>query len=151
AGATLSASSDADFGYVEAAATADQLDLALDLLGDVVLHPTFPAEEIERWRRQTLSSLELQRANPGYLAEVALGRLMYGHHPYAHPQHGPPDSVRALPRDDMLAFHRAHYLPNGAILAVAGDFRPARALAAVERVLGGWAKGDAPRPPTLDA
>ena len=149
-GGSLDAGSGADFAYVTAAVTSDQLDLALELLGDVVLHPSFPAPEIERWRHKSLSSLELQRANPGYLAEIAFQRLVFGTYPYGVPASGTPESVRALTRDDLAAFHRSHYLPNGAILAVVGDFRPDQALAGVERVFGAWAKGAAPRPPALE-
>jgi zinc protease len=150
AGATLSASADADFARIGITATADQLDLALDLLGDVVMRPSFPAEELERWRRQTLSSLALDQANPAYLGDIALQRLVFGGHPYGHPLHGTPESVRALTRNDLVAFHRAHYLPNGAILAVAGDFQPAQALAAIERAFGGWVKGEPSRPPVVE-
>jgi zinc protease len=149
-GGSLDAGSGADFAYVEAAVTSDQLDLALELLGDVVLHPSFPAPEIERWRRKSLSSLELQRANPGYLAEIAFQRLVFGTYPYGVPASGTPESVRGLTRDDLAAFQRSHYLPNGAILALVGDFRPDQALAGVERVFGGWAKGAALRPPALE-
>jgi zinc protease len=150
-GGTLDAGSGTDFAYVSASVTSDQLDLALELLTDVVLHPGFPAAELERWRRQSLSSLELQRANPGYLANVAFQRLVYGMHPYGAPAGGTPESVRGLTRDDLVAFHREHFRPDGAILAVVGDFRPAPALAAVERAFGGWAKGGAaPRPPALE-
>lgn len=149
-GGTLDAGAAADFAFVSAEVTSDQLDLALDLLADLVLHPSFPAAEIERWRRQSLSSLELQRANPAYLADSAFQRLVFGAYPYGFPATGTPESVRGLTRDDLAAFHRAHYLPDGAILAVVGDFRPAAALAGVERVFGGWARGAAPRPPTLE-
>jgi zinc protease len=149
-GGSLNAGSGADFAYVSAAATSDQLDLALELLADVVLRPSFPAPEIERWRRKSLSRLELQRANPAYLAEIAFQRLVYGAYPYGIPASGTPESVRGLTRDDLAAFHRSHYLPNGAILAVVGDFRPDQALAGVERAFGGWAKGAAPRPPALE-
>jgi len=148
-GGSLDASSGADFAYVTASVTSDQLDLALELLADVVLHPSFPAPEVERWRRKSLSSLELQRANPAYLAEIAFQRLVYGTYPYGVPASGTPESVRGLTRDDLAAFHRSHYLPDGAILAVVGDFRPDQALAGVERVFGAWAKGAAPRPPAL--
>ena len=148
-GGSLDASSSADFAFVTASVTSDQLDLALELLADVVLHPGFPAPEVERWRRKSLSSLELQRANPAYLAEIAFQRLVYGTYPYGVPASGTPESVRGLTRDDLAAFHRSHYLPNGAILAVVGDFRPDQALAGVERVFGAWAKGAAPRPPAL--
>jgi zinc protease len=148
-GGSLDAGSTADFTYVSAAVTADQLDLALDLLSDVVLHPSFPAAEIERWRRKSLSNLELQRANAGYLASLAFQRVVFGTYPYGLPQAGTPETLRALTRDDMVAFHRGHFLPNAAILAVVGDFRPDQALASVERVLGGWAKAEAPHPPAL--
>jgi zinc protease len=148
-GGTLDASAGADFASISVAVTADQLDLALELLADVVLHPSFPAEEVERWRRKSLSTLEFQRASPGYLADVAFQRLVYGAHPYGSPALGTPESLHGLTRDDVVSFHHAHYLPNGAILAVVGDFRPAEALAAVERAFGGWARGAAPRPPPL--
>ncbi|HYL04739.1 MAG TPA: pitrilysin family protein, partial [Thermoanaerobaculia bacterium] len=149
-GGTLDASSGADFVSVSAAVTSDQFDLALELLAEVVLHPSFPAAELERWRRQSLSSLELARANPAYLANVAFQRLVFGAHPYGFPARGTPESLRGLTRDDLAAFHRERYRPDGAILAVVGDFRPAPALAAVERAFGGWARGAATRPPALE-
>jgi zinc protease len=148
-GGNLSASSGVDFAFAAVEVTADQLGLALDLLSDVALHPSFPDAELERWRRKTLSSLELQRANAGYLADLAFQRLVFGGYPYGLPQTGTPDSVRALTRDDLVAFHRAHFLPNGAILAVVGDFQPPAALAGVERAFGGWQRGEAPPPPPL--
>jgi zinc protease len=148
-GGSLSAGSAADFSYVSAAATSDQLDLALDLLSDVVLHPSFPPAEIERWRRKSLSNLQLQLANAGYLASLAFQHAVFGSFPYGLPQAGTAETVRALTRDDLVAFHRAHFLPNAAILAVVGDFRPEQALASVERTLGGWARGEAPHPPAL--
>jgi len=149
-GGTLDAGSGADFAYVSVSVTSDQLDLALELLADVVLHPSFPAAEIERWRSKSLSSLEVQRANPGYLAEIAFQRLVFGAYPYGYPARGTPDSLRGLTRDDLAAFHRTHYLPNGAILAVVGDYRQEQALAGVERAFGSWARGAAPRPPNLE-
>jgi zinc protease len=148
-GGTLSAGSGADFVYVSASVTSDQLGLALELLADVVLHPSFPADELERWRRKSLSNLELQTANPAYLADVAFQRAVYGTFPYAYPMRGTPESVRALTRDDLVAFHRVHYRPNGAILAVVGDFKPEQALTDVKRAFGRWARGAAPRPPAL--
>ncbi len=148
-GGDLAAAAGTDFAFANADVTADQLALALDLLADVTLHPSFPAGELERWRRKALSNLELQRANAAYLADLAFQRLSFGSYPYGQPAAGTPDTVRALTRDDLAAFHRAHYLPNGAILAVVGDFRPATAMAGVERAFGGWQRGEAPRPPAL--
>jgi zinc protease len=129
--------------------TSDQLDLGLDLLADIVLHPSFPAEEVERWRSQTLNSLQIQSESASYLADAVFERAVLGSHPYGLPDEGTPESVRALTRDDLVAFHRAHYVPNGAILALVGDVKPADAFARVERAFAGWKKGTDPEVPKV--
>ena len=121
--------------------TSDQLDLGLDLLADLLLHPSFPAEEVERWRRQTLNGLQVQQEDAGYLADASFERAVFDGHPYGLPDGGTPDSVAALTRDDLAAFHRAHYVPNQAILALVGDVKAADAFARVERAFGAWPRG----------
>jgi zinc protease len=149
-GGQLETTATADFTLVTATFTADQLSLALDLVSDVVLHPTFPADEIERWRHQATSNLAINKSSARWIADTAFQRAIFGAYPYGAPLGGTTESVAALTRDDLVAFQRAHYLPNGAILAVAGDFQPAAALAAIDRTLGGWARGAAPPPPALN-
>ena len=129
--------------------TSDQLDLGLDLLSDVTLRPSFPAEEIERWRRQTLNGLRVQLEDAGYLADASFERAVFGDHPYGLPETGTPASVQGITRDDMAAFHREHYVPNQGILAVVGDVKPADAFAKVERAFGAWAKGQSHETPKV--
>lgn len=121
--------------------TSDQLAPGLDLLADVLLHPSFPAEEVERWRRQTLNGLQVQQEDGGYLADASFERAVFEGHPYGLPDDGTPESVAALTRDDLTAFHREHYVPNQTILAVVGDVKAADAFARVERAFGGWPRG----------
>lgn len=122
--------------------TSDQLDLGLRLLADVVLRPTFPEDEIDRWRSQSLSGLQIQHEDPNYLADAALARLIFGSHPFGQPGGGTPETVKAITRDDLAAFHKRHYIPTGTLLAVVGDVKPADAFARVEKAFAGWAKGD---------
>ncbi|HYG62554.1 MAG TPA: insulinase family protein [Thermoanaerobaculia bacterium] len=150
-GGTLNAGAGSDAGEASVRVTSDQLDLGLGLLADIVLRPTFPEEEIERWRRQALSGLQIQQNDPGYLAGAALNRAVFGDHPYGQPSDGTPETVRGLTREDMVAFHRAHYVPNGAILAIVGNVRPADAFARAERFFGGWTKGEEPKAPAFQA
>lgn len=140
-GANLNSSAGLESGFATASVTSDQLDLGFDLLADVVLHPTFPQDEVDRWRRQTLSSLQIQQKSAPYLASRAVERMIFGDHPYGRPATGTPESVRGLTRDDFAAYHKSHYLPNGAFLAVVGDVKPADAFARAEKAFGGWAKG----------
>jgi zinc protease len=149
-GGNLSANASTESGYVSAGFTSDQLDLAFDLLSDVVLHPTFPQEELDRWRRQALSGLQIQRQSASYLANTALGRVLYGDYPYGRPGEGTPESLGSLTRDDAVAFHKRFYVPNNAILAVVGDVKPADAFARVERAFGGWQKGEEAQLPAFN-
>lgn len=129
-------------GFADARVTSDQLDLGLELLADVVQRPSFPQEEIERWRRQTLSGLQIQQQDAGYLADAAMARLVFGNHPNGRPADGTPESIQGLTREDFVAFHKRHYLANNAILAVVGDVKPAEAFAKVEKHFGAWGQGE---------
>lgn len=150
-GGNLGATAGIESGFANAAITSDQLDLGFDLLSDVVLHPTFPDDELERWRRQTLSGLQINLQDAGYLAGNAIQRALFGSHPYGNPGGGTPESVRGLTRDDLVAYHKRRYVPNDTILAVVGDVKPADAFARAEKAFGTWAKGEAADVPAVDA
>lgn len=148
-GGNLSTNASSDAGVVAVRVTSDQLDLGLELLADVVLRPSFPQEEIERWRRQALNALQIQQNDPNYVADVAFLRALFGAHPYGQPSAGTPESLRGLTREDLTAFHQRQYVPNGAILAIVGDIRPADAFARAERAFGAWKKGEEPKAPAV--
>jgi zinc protease len=150
-GGTLQSQSGTDFSFGWTQVTSDQVDRGLEVLSDVILKPSFPADEVERWRRQALSALQVQSQDPGYLAEAVFERAVFGEHSYGLPSEGTPTSVATLTRDDLVSFHQKHYVPNGSIFAVVGDVKPADAFARVERYFGGWKKGEDPKPPTLKA
>jgi zinc protease len=117
----------------------DQAIRLLDLAADVLLHPAFPEEEIGPFKQRTRAALAQQRANPGLLAAEVFSRAVYGSHPAARisPTLA---SLERLTREDLVAFHRAHYLPDRAVLAVAGDVSMLQARVVVESKLGGWTK-----------
>jgi len=129
--------------------TSDQIDLGFDLLSDIILHPSFAPEEIERWRAQAQSGLRVQEQTAEYLAAGTFDRAIYGAHPYGLPALGTQASLKRISRDDLVAFHKSHYLPNTAILAIVGDIHPAEAFAKAERAFGGWAKAEAVKAPVF--
>jgi zinc protease len=149
-GGSLSAGADDDTVQVTAAVAKSAADLAIDLLADVVLHPAFQQEEIDRLRRQRLSGLQIQYSDPEYIAPFVAARLTLGEHPYAYPVEGTPDSLRALTRDEIVAFHKQRYGPSGAFLAISGDITPEVAIAQVEKRFGSWS-APAPARPTTPA
>jgi len=149
-GGNLSTNAGTEAGYADVAVTSDQLGLGFDLLSDIVLHPTFPEDELERWRRQALSGLQINQQSASYLATTAVTRLIFGSYPYGRPSSGTPESLAGLSRADLAAFHQAHFIPNQTILAVVGDIQAADAFARAERAFGGWKKGTASQLPRID-
>ncbi|HEV8579297.1 MAG TPA: pitrilysin family protein [Thermoanaerobaculia bacterium] len=150
-GGDLSASAGIEAGYANAGVTSDQLDLGFELLSDIILHPSFPQDELDRWRRQALSQLQIQQQSAGYLADHTLARAVFGEHPYGRPGDGTPESLQSLTRQDIVSFHQKYYAPNKAILAVVGDVKPADAMARAERAFGGWPKGRTAELPPVEA
>ena len=135
----VGAATDLSFGNV--LVMKDSFDLGLDLLADVTQRPAFEPREIERQRQQMLSNMQVGYDDPAYVADVVFNRLVYGFHPYGMPQSGTPESIRRISRDDLVAFHSTHYLPNNAVIAVVGDVTNDEAFAGVERVFGDWQRG----------
>ncbi len=112
----------------------------LDLFSDAVFHAAFPADQLAKLQRQTLSALEEEKQQPAKLADKLMDKVIYGDHPYG--ANLTPAAVQALNRDDFTAFHREHFVPNNATLAIVGDVKTADILAEVKRVFGGWKQGD---------
>jgi predicted Zn-dependent peptidase len=152
-GGSLNASSGKDATTVTLDVVKKDLSLGFDLMSDVVLHPAFSADELERQRQQVLSSLSVQYSDPDYLASVVFSRIVYGSSPYGLPGDGTPDSVKKLNRDDLAKFHSANYAPNESLLALAGDITPEEAFGVAEKYFGGWQKHDvaasAPASPSM--
>jgi zinc protease len=154
-GGALGVGAGTDLSYVNALVLREDLDFALDLVSDVTRNPAFAPEEIERQRQQMLSGLQVSRNDPDYIASVVFDRLVYGFHPYGRPSSGTPESVPAITREDLVAFHDRYFAPNNSILAIVGDITPAEAFAGAERAFNGWARQDVrlpqfgdPPPPT---
>jgi zinc protease len=146
-GGTLEAKAGRDATTVTLDVVKKDLGVGMDLLSDVVLHPAFKAEELDRQRQQLLSDLEVQYSDPNYLATLAFARTLYGDSPYGLPEQGTPTTVKKLQREDFVKFHDANYAPNQALLGFAGDITAEEAFAIAEKYFGSWPKLDVPAAP----
>jgi zinc protease len=144
-GANLGASSGPDFSNVSVNAPSDVFPQALTLMADMVRHPDFAAEEVERQRDQSLDGLRVALSSPGPVAGMAAGRLVYGDAPYGAPGGGTPNSLPGLTREDVVAFHAARYRPETARLVFSGDITVAQARTLAQQAFGDW-RATAPAP-----
>jgi zinc protease len=119
-GATLSADANSDYLVVAASALKAFENQILDLMADVVLRPSFPDDELELAKRNTIEGLALQRSQPSFLASERTARAIYGEHPYGVVS-PTPEAVAALTRENLIEHHRALFVPAGAVLIAIGD------------------------------
>ena len=108
------------------------------VLADVVRRPTFAEAEVARSRTQAVNALRVNLRQPGPLASLVLNRLVYGAAPYGAPTSGTPDSIAALTRDEIVAYHQRWWRPDNAALIITGGMEPDEAFAFAEAALGGW-------------
>jgi zinc protease len=139
-GGSLEASASKDSTDVSLDVVKKDLATGLDLMSDVVLHPAFRSEELDRQRQQLLSGLTVQYSDPDFLASAAFSRVVYGSSPYGWPEQGTPETLTKLDPAVLSKFHDANYAPNQSLLAFAGDITPEEAFAAAEKYFGLWPK-----------
>jgi predicted Zn-dependent peptidase len=139
-GTSISTNIGGESGTLSFVSTSAKFAPTLDILADMLLNSTFPADALERLRAQRLVALNQAKAQPGAIAARVFPRVLYGlEHPYGQPV--TEDSVKAITRDDVTAFHQAYFRPGRALVTVVGDVQPAAARATIEKALAAWTGG----------
>ncbi len=117
----------------------------IGLMADITLHPSFPADELEKIRKQTLSGLAQAKEDPTTIARNVTAKLVYGKgHPYGEIENE--TSVKAVTVDDIKKYYTTYWKPNIAYLIFVGDITVADAKKLAETNFGKWAKGIVPTP-----
>ncbi|MCC6875966.1 MAG: insulinase family protein [Sandaracinaceae bacterium] len=136
-GADLDVGSDSENAYISLRVLSEHLDAALDILADVALRPRFDDQELGRLRRRELDRLALSANQPRYLARKFFYAGLYGSHPYARVD-TTPEAVQRITRQQLVDWHRTHFVPNNAFLVAVGDVDAERVRAGAERAFRGW-------------
>jgi zinc protease len=127
-------------------------DLGLGLLFECLTRPSFPRGPFTREQQRLLSEIDDAERQPDTRAAMVYKAMVYGKHPYGRPELGRHDTVAQLTPDDCAAFHGRLFVPNNAIMAVAGDFDSKDIIADITRLTAGWKAGkpDKPKPPEIE-
>jgi zinc protease len=142
-GATLSANTgfSALTTNVNASGLSDNLDDWFALMVDVVMNPTFPADEVEKYKARQKVQLKQQRSQPQFLATERFNKAVYGNHP-ASVVAPTEASIDALTSEKLAAWHNERYVPQGSILGIAGDVKAQELLPKLRRWFGAWKRTD---------
>ena len=138
-GANLSTTSSFDYSAIRLSVPVSKLGDALPLMSDVALRPTFPANELERLRKERLTGLLQARDNVTALVQLAFPRIVYGPtHRYGTSANGLPPAIESFTVADLQTYYRAHYRPDNSTLLVVGDVKSAALMPLLEKSFGAW-------------
>jgi zinc protease len=137
-GATLDSNSDADQSSVSTQVLKRNVNADFDLLSDVVQHPAFNEQEVERVRSQRATELLQINDDPFRLANRVAVHILYGDKSYGFPELGTEASIKSINRTDLEKFWSTDYVPVNTALVVAGDLSEAEARSLGEKYFGVW-------------
>jgi zinc protease len=135
----------ATMATVSGGALTENFDRLFELAADILLNPSFPADEWDRLKTRTRAGLIQQRTQPQFLAQERFSKVVFGDHPAARVS-ATPETLDAITREAMVEFHRTRFVPDHALIAFAGDITLAGARKLVESRLGTWKKAGVPKP-----
>lgn len=140
-GASLGAGSTSVF----ASGLSKYSEKVLELMTDVAFNPTFPEEELEKIRKQTISGLAANKEDPSAIAGNLNQKLLYGSdHPYGEIQ--TEETTNNIVIDDLKNYHATYFKPNIAYLAIVGDVNPKEMKKLVKTYFGSWERGEVEKP-----
>ena len=145
-GGSLEGGASRDGATIGLAVLRKDLALGLDLLAEVLLQPTFPEAELKRRSEDIAAGIQRSEQDPETVANRAMAQLLYPGHPYSRPVSGTVESVRRLTREQVVAFHRDNYRPDGVVISVVGAVTRDEIRRDLLARFGAWAAPAAPRP-----
>ena len=147
--ATMGVSSSMDGASSSFTVTSNRTDAAMDLLADIVQHPAYNPDDIERLRKRRLVAIAQQADNPSVIAAIVGPELLYGNTPYGMPVNGTAASIAAVTPSDLTAFYNAHFAPSDSSLSFAGDISESEARKLAEKYFGNWSANASATPATI--
>ena len=113
----------------------------LGILSDVLRHPRFDAQQIEKARTEILTALQEREQETRSIAQMKFYEMAYPDaHPYHWSQLGYRETIEPITREDLVAFHETYFAPQGMVIVVVGGIKAEDAATAVAEAFGDWSK-----------
>jgi predicted Zn-dependent peptidase len=135
-GAEVNAHTDKDHTAYYMRGLPEHADELLRMLAEIVLHPSLPADELERERQVLLQEFAEDEDDPVATAFKLFDKASFGLHAAAQPVMGKRHNLERFTREDLLAHRAAGYLAGNIVVGVHGPIEPGRVLRGVERLFG---------------
>lgn len=139
-GATISTSANGAYAF----GLKKHAEKIFDLMADGVINPTFPQEELDKLKKETLSGLKASENDPSAISRNLLATVRFGNkHPYGEIVTS--KTVEKVTVDLLKQYHSTYFKPNVAYMAILGDIDVKTAKTLTEKYFGKWQKADVPK------
>jgi zinc protease len=137
-GATISFSASVHNTNFGGRCLVEDLPLMLTLMADCLREPSFPEDNFERMRAQILAGLAIRAQDTTEMASLTFDEILYPDHPYGLPSDGYPETIQAITREDLFAFHLNNYTPRTLVVSLVGALSPTQVLDEIHAAFGDW-------------
>jgi zinc protease len=137
-GASLSVSGDTDAANLGLTCLSEDFASLLHVLADALRRPVFPQPQFDILKQQKLVHLQERDQETAAIANLRFYEAVYGGHLLGRPVSGFIETVDAIRRDDLAAFHMARYTPRGGVIAISGNVRAMEVIDLLARILSDW-------------
>ncbi len=135
-GSGIGASVTNDYSAVSLASTRQNFDRSWEIFTDLILNPTFAAEDIDRARAQISTGLREQETNSDNYLQILQDRVIYANHPYANDVNGTLETISRFSAKDLSDYHKKILETSRLLLVVVGDIDPKDVQTRVAATLG---------------
>ncbi len=142
-GAEMAVDTSASTVAIHAQVISRNLDAFVELLARLMSTPTFPEDELQRLKRETVAEIVESRDSDRVVAQKAFQRALFPGHPYGRNAGGTTHTVETISRDDVLAFTRRYVVQGNAVVGLAGDVTPEQATQVAGKLVASLAPGAA--------
>ncbi len=115
----------------------EYFDQALAILSDVLLHPSFPQDEFEKWKSRQRGAIEQARTQPAALSNELLMKVLYPNDARQFTRITA-ETLDKIKREDLVDFYKKYYAPAGEWAGIVGEISPRDAVAKLDKALGAW-------------
>ena len=140
-GGLLNGGTDREYTVYYIKVARPHLQIALDVLTELVRKPLLDASEMEKERLVILEELAMVADSPPQLVDLLLDSLLFPGNPLGRDVAGTPESVAGIKREMVVQYLREQYVPNNVVFSVAGNITHDEIVGAITSGMGDWGAG----------
>jgi len=135
-GGIINISTAEDYAEIYTITTSTDIDIAIEILSDVLFNSNFPKDEVEKERNIIISEIKRAEDSSFQHCYKLFKKAMYGNSSYGLPVEGNPDVINKLSRDDLIEYYKTYYVPNNMIISIVGNVNPSEIVNKIDEAFG---------------